>query len=207
MTNLNVTKEKKEVFTTSRVVKIGLLAAVSLVLMMLEFVLPIFPSFLKLDISDIPAVIGTLAMGPVAGIMVELIKNVLHAIMKTSSMGVGELANFIVATAYIVPFGIIYNRNKNTQSVVLGSIVGIISMIVIACVFNYFVLIPVYSKIIYNTPIDVFVGMAGKVNPMIDSFIKMILLAIAPFNLVKGIIMSVIGYWLYKILKPVLHKF
>lgn len=207
MTNLNAVKEKKESFTTGFIVKIGLLSAVSLVLMMLDFGLPIFPSFLKLDISDTPAVIGTLAMGPVAGIMIELIKNILHALIGTSSMGIGEFANFIVAVAYLLPFGMVYKKDKNTKAVILGSIIGTISMVIVACIFNYFILIPVYSKVIYNTPIDVFVGMASKVNSLVDSFITMILFAIAPFNLVKGIMMSVLGYWLYKVLKPVLHKF
>lgn len=200
-------KTRKEIFETRKLVKISLLSAIALALMMLDFALPIFPVFLQLDLSDIPAIIGTFVMGPLAGIMIELIKNILHGLIATSTMGIGEVANFIFGIAYIIPLGLIYKRNKNIKSVILGVLAGTISMIVTACIFNYFILIPLYSAVLYNQPIEVFVNMANKVNDMVTNFATLILFAIAPFNLLKGIIMSVVSYLIYKALKPILYKF
>lgn len=201
------TLQQKSIFKTSSLVKIGLLSAIALALMLLDFAIPIFPAFLQLDISDVPVVVGTLAMGPLAGIMIELIKNILHALIATTTMGIGEIANFIVGIAYIIPLGILYNKNKNTKNVVLGLISGTIIMTIVAGIFNYFILIPLYSTIVFNQPISAFVAMAAQVNGLITNFITMILLAIVPFNLLKGIIISVLGYYLYKMLKPIIYKF
>lgn len=201
------TLQQKSIFKTSSLVKIGLLSAIALALMLLDFAIPIFPAFLQLDISDVPVVVGTLAMGPLAGIMIELIKNILHALIATTTMGIGEVANFIVGIAYIIPLGILYNKNKNTKNVVLGLISGTIIMTIVAGIFNYFILIPLYSTIVFNQPISAFVAMAAQVNGLITNFITMILLAIVPFNLLKGIIISVLGYYLYKMLKPIIYKF
>lgn len=202
-----VEQTKKRIFETHNLVKISLLSAVALALMMLDFALPIFPVFLQLDLSDVPAIIGAFAMGPLAGIMIELIKNILHGLIATSTMGIGEVANFIFGVAYIIPLGLIYKRNKSTKSVIIGVVAGTISMIIAACIFNYFILIPLYSAVVYGQPIDVFVNMANKVNGMVTNFATLILFAVAPFNLLKGIIMSIVGYLLYKTLKPILHKF
>jgi len=100
---------------TQSIIKVALLAAIGRILMFMEFPLPIFPSFLKIDISDIPAVIGTLSLGPTAGVVIELIKNILKLLTGTSSMGIGELANFVVGAAYILPLGIIYNKDKSVK--------------------------------------------------------------------------------------------
>lgn len=201
------TLQQKSIFKTSSLVKIGLLSAIALALMLLDFAIPIFPAFLQLDISDVPVVVGTLAMGPLAGIMIELIKNILHALIATTTMGIGEVANFIVGIAYIIPLGILYNKNKNTKNVVLGLISGTIIMTIVAGIFNYFILIPLYSTIVFNQPISAFVAMAAQVNGLITNFVTMILLAIVPFNLLKGIIISALGYYLYKMLKPIIYKF
>lgn len=208
MTNSEtIKKTEREIFKTHNLVKIGLLTSVAFVLMMLDFAVPIFPAFLKLDISDVPAIIGTFAMGPVAGILIELNKNILNALTRTTSMGIGEVANFIVGIAYIIPLGIIYNKIKSKKGVILGAIIGTLSMTIVACLFNYFILIPAYSTIVFNQPISVFVDMANVVNNSVTNFVTLILFAIAPFNLIKGIIISIIGYWLYKVLKPIIHKF
>lgn len=201
------TLQQRSIFKTSSLVKIGLLSAIALALMLLDFAIPIFPAFLQFDISDAPIVIGTLAMGPLAGIMIELIKNILHALIATTTMGIGEVANFIVGIAYIIPLGILYNKNKNTKNVVLGLISGTIIMTIVAGIFNYFILIPLYSTIVFNQPISAFVAMAAQVNGLITNFVTMILLAIVPFNLLKGIIISALGYYLYKMLKPIIYKF
>ncbi len=197
----------KGIFETHNLIKISLLSAIALAFQMIDFAVPIFPSFLKLDVSDIPAVIGTFAMGPVAGILIELIKNILHGLLASTTMGIGEVANFIVGISYIIPLGFVYSKNKSFKGVVAGLILGTISMVVIACVFNYFILIPAYSSLVFKQPIQVFVDIANQINKLIINFETLIIFAIAPFNLIKGIIMSILGYWLYKILKPILIRF
>lgn len=207
MTNTkSIQKKTKSIFNTHTMVKVGLLSAVSLVFMMLDFSVPLFPAFLELDISDIPAIVGTLSMGSLAGIAIELIKNILHGIMATSTMGIGEVANFCFGAAYIIPLGLIYNKNKDTKSVVLGLVLGTVSMTILACILNYFILIPLYSAVVFNQPISAFVSMANAANSMVKDFSTMILFAVAPFNILKGVIISGLGYYLYKLLKPVLHR-
>lgn len=192
---------------THNIIRVALLAAVGRVLMFLEFPLPVFPSFLKIDISDIPAVVGALSMGPTAGVIIEFVKNLLKLVTGTSSLGIGELANFIVGTAYVLPLGIIYNKNKSVKGFVLGALAGSILMIAAASLFNYYILIPVYSAVIFKTPIDTFVQMANKVNSLVTDFKTLIIFAVAPFNLIKAVIMSIVGVLMYKVLKPVLNKF
>ena len=195
------TKLKKGVFETSTMVKIGMLSGIGMVLMLLDFPLPIFPSFLKLDISDAPAIIGTFAMGPAAGVLIELIKNVLKFIVKNNTGGVGELANFLVGIAYIIPLGLIVEKYKTKKGVLAGCLIGSISMTVAAGILNYFIFIPAFAWVM-GAPIDAFVGAAAKINASVVDFRTFILFAIMPFNLLKAVIVSIISYILYKSLQP-----
>lgn len=189
---------------TSKVVKIGMLSAVSIVLMMFEISFPIFPFFLKMDISDIPALVGTVAMGPLAGVLIELIKNVLH-LFKTSTAGVGELANFLTGIALVVPIGVMYKKNHTLKNFVIGSIIGACVMVVVACVFNYYILIPAFAKA-FGTDIEEFVGIANAVTPMVVDFKTLIFFSIAPFNLLKAVIVAPVAYLVCKVLKPVFNR-
>lgn len=189
---------------TSKVVKIGMLSAVSIVLMMFEISFPIFPFFLKMDISDIPALVGTVAMGPLAGVLIELIKNVLH-LFKTSTAGVGELANFLTGIALVVPIGVMYKKNHTLKNFVIGSIIGACVMVVVACVFNYYILIPAFAKA-FGTDIEEFVNIANAVTPMVVDFKTLIFFSIAPFNLLKAVIVAPVAYLVCKVLKPVFNR-
>ncbi|WP_158097672.1 ECF transporter S component [Tyzzerella sp. An114] len=189
---------------TSKVVKIGMLSAVSIVLMMFEISFPIFPFFLKMDISDIPALVGTVAMGPLAGVLIELIKNVLH-LFKTSTAGVGELANFLTGIALVVPIGVMYKKNHTLKNFVIGSIIGACVMVVVACVFNYYILIPAFAKT-FGTDIEEFVNIANAVTPMVVDFKTLIFFSIAPFNLLKAVIVAPVAYLVCKVLKPVFNR-
>jgi len=193
---------RRKAMDTSKMVKIGMLSAVSIVLMMFELALPIFPSFLKMDISDLPALIGAVSMGPVAGVLIELIKNVLH-LFKTSTAGVGELANFIMGISLVVPIGFFYKKKKNLISFIQGTVIGCITMVVVACAFNYYILIPAYA-VAFGAPVEAFVEIANKVNGAVVDLKTLIFFAIAPFNVVKAIIVAAIGYPLCKILGRVL---
>ncbi|HHU48705.1 MAG: ECF transporter S component [Caldicoprobacterales bacterium] len=190
-------------FTTRNLVKIAMLSAVAFVLMLLSFPLAaFFPPFLKLDLSDLPALMGGFALGPVAGVLIELIKNILNILIKgTDTGGIGELSNFIVGSFFIVPASIIYMRNKSKKNAVLGLLAGVVFMTVSACFSNYFLILPLYQKfmpleqIIESSPLSIVKDMRS-----------FILFAIAPFNLLKSSIVSSITLLTYKKLSPVLHK-
>lgn len=170
------------------VTKIGILSALAFLLYLVEFPLPLFPPFLKIDLGDLPAIIGAFALGPWVGVMIELIKNILHLIIRSSTGGIGELGNFLTGSAYVLVAASIYHRNKSKKTAIFGLTTGTIVMAVAMCFFNFFILIPVFT----NSPISM-------------ENIPLILTAILPFNLLKGVILSVITLMLYKSLSPILH--
>lgn len=183
-------------------VKIALLSVISFVIMFIEFPLPLFPPFLKIDLSDIGALVGAFAFGPVAGIAIELLKNILH-LMRTSTGGVGELANFIVGAALVGPAGFIYVRNKSMKTALLGLAFGTVVMAVVGAAANYFILIPFYENFM---PIDQIIQMAQAANALIVDLNSYILYAVIPFNVLKGIVVSVLTLLIYKRISPLLHS-
>ena len=202
MENIRTMQEKKSRMNTKTMVKIALLAAISVILSFIEFNIPVFPSFLKLDIADVPVVLGSLVFGPQVGIFVELIKNI-FSFLRSSTGGIGDLANFIIGCSLVIPLSLIYRKTKTLKGYILGSVVGIIVMTVVACTFNYFVLIPAYSAL-FGAPIEAFVGMVNKLNPAVVDLKTMVILSIGPFNLLKGAINCILGYLLMNGLKGAL---
>ncbi len=190
-----------KVYTLNGIVKIGLLSAIAFVLMLLEFPLPLFPAFLKMDISDLPALIGGFALGPVAAILIELVKNLLHFIFKSTTGGVGNLANFIVGISFTAPAAIVYVRNKSRKSAVIGMIVGTISLLIMSSLANYYVMIPLYSKLF---SMELVMDLMTKANKYIVDVKTYIIFAVIPFNLIKAIITSGITLLLYKKVSPLL---
>lgn len=186
----------------SQLIKIALMGVIGFLIMFLEFAVPLFPAFLKIDLSDIPALITGFALGPVAGIGVELIKNLLH-LFRTTTGGVGELANFIVGIAYVVPAALIYHRNKTKRAAVVGMLVGTVSMAFFGALANYTFLLPFYAKIM---PIEAVIGMAAAANSAIVDIRTLILYGIIPFNLFKGIVLALITFPIYKKISKVLHQ-
>ncbi len=197
----NSSQSKGSIFATSSMVKIGMLSGLGMILMLLDFPLPIFPTFLKFDLSDAPAVIGAFAMGPAAGVMIEFLKNLLKIIVRSNTGGVGELANFLVGVAYVLPLALVYQRHPNRKGVVWGSILAIFSGAFFAAVLNYFVFIPAYA-VVLGYPVDAFVNMAAKINSAVVDLRTLVLFAIVPFNLLKGLIVAVSGLGLFKALQP-----
>lgn len=187
-----------------KMVQIGMLGAVSVILMMFEIPLWFAPSFYKIDLSEVPVLIGAFAMGPAAGAVIELVKVVLHMVFKGSTTaGVGDFANFLIGCAFIVPAGLIYSKKKNKKRAVIGMTVGAVFMVVAGCFLNAFVLLPAYGKA-FGMPIDALIGMGTAVNPAITSLTTFAVLAVAPFNLLKAVIVSVITLLLYKYISPIL---
>ncbi|OJV66353.1 MAG: ECF transporter S component [Clostridiales bacterium 38-18] len=196
-----VTTTKKKL-NVSTMTKVAMLSVIAFVLMQLELLIPIFPAFLKIDVSDLPALIGAFALGPFAGVAIEAVKNILH-LLQTTTGGVGELANFVIGSAIIVPAALIYKKNKSKKSAIIGLTIGTVAMAITGALANYFVLIPFYTAFM---PIDAIVAMGTAVNHNINSVWDLVLLGILPFNLFKGAVLSALTLILYKHLSPILHK-
>ena len=177
---------------------IGMFGAIAAVLMFLEFPLPFAPGFYKLDFSEVPVLIGSFALGPIAGVFIELIKILIHFVIKgTSTAGVGELANFLIGIAFVLPAGIIYSLGKTRKRAIIGMIVGTLTMVAAGCFINAFVLLPTYAKA-FEMPMDALIAMGTAVNPHVNSLLTFALLCVAPFNLLKGIVVSIVTMLLYK---------
>lgn len=187
---------------TRYITKIGILSAIAVILMFFEVPLPMMPSFLKLDVSELPAIIGAFVLGPMAGVAIELIKNVLHA-ANTQTMGIGEIANFLVGVAFILPASYLYRRHKSPKGAVVSLLVGTLSMMFSASLLNYFILLPLYQAVLHF-PLEQIINLGTIANPQIVDLKSFIALGIAPFNMIKGIAMSLLTLMIYKKLFPVL---
>ncbi|SDJ93453.1 ECF transporter S component [Natronincola ferrireducens] len=202
MQNLQKTiSYKSKVFSTSNLVKMSILAIFSYVLMLVSFPLPIFPGFLKLDLSDVPPLIGGFALGPVAGMLIQLIKNILHFITKTSTGGVGELSNFIVGSSYVITASFIYHLKKDRTHAIVGVILGTIFMAVTGALSNTYLILPFYSNFM---PIDAIVKMGTVINSRIVDVPTLVLYGITPFNIFKGAVIACITLLIYKKISPLL---
>lgn len=185
------------------IVKVGILSALAAIIAVFEFMLPLLPPFLKLDFSEIPALLAAFSLGPASAALVELIKNLLH-LFTTQTMGIGELANFLVGISYVIPVGIIYKYNKSRKGALTGLTAGTASMVAFASIFNYFILLPLYAKVL-GFPTDAVVKMGTEINKHIVDVKTLIALGIVPFNLVKGVIISILVLLIYKRVSPILH--
>lgn len=184
-------------------VKIGMLAAISVVLMLFEIPLPFAPSFYEIDFSEVPVLIGAFAMGPVAGAAIELVKILLNLVITgTDTAGVGELANFITGCSLCLPAAIIYKRKKTRKGAMIGMVAGTALMVVIGCLINAYVMLPAYSAA-FNLPIDALVQMGTAINPNITNLNTFVIFAVAPFNLLKAVLVSLIVLLIYKKISPI----
>lgn len=185
-------------------VVIAMLGAIAMILQLFEFPLWFAPGFYEIDLSEVPVMIGTFALGPVAGALIELVKNLLKLVMKGSSTAfVGDVANYVIGCALVVPAGIIYKKKKSRKNAIIGMAAGTAVMTVAGCFINAYVLLPAYGKA-FGMPIDALIGMGTAVNPAITGLGTFVILAVAPFNIIKGIVVSVITLLLYKYISPVL---
>lgn len=189
--------------TTNSLVKISVLSVLSYILMVMDFPLPMFPAFLKLDFSDIPALLGAFAMGPIAGVFIQLVKVILYFLTNSSTGGVGEFSNFLVGCAYIVPAAIIYHRRKDRKHAIIGLIAGIVSMTVVGVFTNTYIIIPFYSAFM---PIDAIVQMGTVINSRIIDVKTLVIYGISPFNILKGSIIALVTLLIYKKVSPILKN-
>ncbi len=182
------------------VVMVGMLAAVSFVLMFFDFSIPIMPSFIKMDISDLPALLGSFALGPVAGAATCLVKNLLH-LLRTSTGGVGELSNFILGCALVVPAGLIYSKFKTRRGGISGGVAGAVVMGAVSVVTNYFLVYPVYFNFM---PEEAIIAAYQAINPNVSDLFSALLWFNMPFTFVKGMLCVALSAVLYKPLSPII---
>ena len=179
---------------------VGMLSAVSFILMFLEFSIPIIPSFIKLDISELPALIGTFAMGPLEGVLICLVKNLIH-LVRTSTGGVGELANFLLGAAFTFVAGMIYKKNKTRKGALIGSLAGALAMALFSVPANYFLTYPFYTNFM---PMDAIIGAYQAINPRVETLLECLLVFNMPFTFCKGLLDVILTFLVYKRLSPVI---
>jgi riboflavin transporter FmnP len=197
----------KELWSTKTMVKVSVLGVIAFVLMFFELPLIFLaPPFIKMDISDLPALIGAFAMGPMAGVIIQLLKNVLNVVIEgTTTAGVGELANFVVGSAFAYTAGFIYFKKRTFGHAIVGLVVGTIVMTIVISFANYYVMFPFYAKL-FGWPIDNLVEMGTAINKNIVDMKTMIIYAIVPFNILKGTILTALTILIYKKVSPILHR-
>ncbi|MCR4748669.1 MAG: ECF transporter S component [Lachnospiraceae bacterium] len=197
--------DTERILSTRKIVIIGMFSALSTVLMLFEFPVPFAPpGIYKLDFSELPALIGGFAFGPVAGIMIEFIKILLKTVIKgTSTAFVGELANFFVGCSFVLPATIIYRIKKNKISAIISCIVGTIVITIVGSTFNATYLLPTFAKM-FGMEVDAIISMGTAVNSHVNSLSDFIILIVAPVNILKGTMVSVITLLIYKPLSPIL---
>ena len=200
-TNAAVRKESK--VNIRMIVQIGMLSAIAVVLMLFEIPLPFAPSFYEIDFSEIPVMIGCFVMGPMAGAVIEFIKILLNLMINgTVTAGVGEAANFVIGCALCVPAGLVYKRDHTRKGALIGMAVGTVIMTVMGCFINAYILLPAYGAA-FDMPIDALVEMGSAVNSHITSLTTFVIFAVAPFNLLKGTLVSLIVFIIYKKIRPI----
>lgn len=185
---------------TRKITITGMLSAIAFILMYLDFSVPLMPSFIKMDLSELPALIGSFALGPVSGVIICLIKNLLH-LMKTSTGGVGELSNFILGAIFVYTAGLIYKKNNTKKGALIGSLAGALAMAIIGIATNYFIVYPVYTNFM---PMEAIIGAYQVICPSADTLLKCLIIFNAPFTFIKGMLSVVITFLVYKRLSPIL---
>ena len=196
-----VTIQKKSSIQNVRMLTMtAVLSAIAFVLAFFEFPVPLSPSFARMDLSDLPALIGAFAYGPAAGILIELVKNALQ-LLTSSTGGIGELANFIMGSSFVAAAGLIYKFHKTKKTAMLACLIASVEMGIVAAIVNYFILLPVFEAFM---PLDQLIASFGEFIPFIKTKLDVVLFNAFPFNLLKGIGISIVTMLLYKRLTPIL---
>ena len=183
----------------------GLLTPVSIILQYFEISIPfLIPSFVKFDISELPALVASFAMGPVYGVAICIIKNLIHIITGSYSGGIGELCNAILGISFVVPAGYIYKYNKTKKGALIGSLVGSIVMALISFPTNLFISYPVYMKMM---PIEQIIGAYNSILNVVTEIWQALLIFNLPFTLLKGIVTSLITFVVYKYISNIIKHF
>lgn len=178
----------------------GMLSAISYILMFLQFSVPLMPEFVKMDLSEIPVLIGAFSMGPVAGVVICLIKNILH-LMNSSSGGIGELSNFLLGASFAITAGFIYKKFNTRKGAVAGAAIGALVMAGFSVVSNYYLVYPVYTAFM---PMETIIAAYQVINPRIENLIQALLIFNLPFTFIKATLSALITFLVYKRISPVI---
>jgi riboflavin transporter FmnP len=203
MTKKETTKTSS--FTTQNLAVTAMLSAAAFVLMYMEITVPFMPSFVKFDFSDLPALLGAFALGPLYGIVIEFMKNLLHLLV-SQSMFIGELSNFILGSVFTFTAGLIYKRKKTKKRALLGGIAGSAAMGVISIFSNYFIVYPVYVAVYFNGDTSLCVDMYRAIVPAMKTLLQCLICFNLPFTLVKGLISVALSMLIYKPLSRFLKR-
>ena len=199
-------KNIRKVGVAKRCAYIGVFSAISAVLMLFEMPVPFAPAFYKLDFSELPALIAAFAFGPVAGVMTEFCKILLKLLFKsTSTAFVGELANFVVGCSFLLPASIIYLFKKSKKQAVISCIIGTACMTVFGTAFNGIYLLPKFAQL-YGMPLEAIIEMGTIINPAITDITSLVVMAVAPLNILKGSLVSIITLFIYKKLSVIIKS-
>ena len=196
----NITKTKSK-FNARFIAGTAMLSAVAFILQYIEIAIPIMPAFIKFDFSDLPALIGAFSYGPLAGVLIELIKNLIHCAFSQSAT-VGELSNFILGAVFVGTAGVIYKNKKNKTTALIGGVVGSVVMGLVCIPSNYFVVYPVYYAAGFAE--EAVLGMYQLILPGVKNILQCLVIFNLPFTIVKGILSTVITMLVYKHLSPIL---
>lgn len=197
-------RQRTSRISTKILVKVAVLSAIAYMLMFISAPIPgVFPDFLKLDISDIPAIFGGMAMGPMAGFIIVVVKNLLQLITATTTGGIGEIANILIGGTYVFILCFAYKKKPDIKGVLIGFVVGTIAMAIVGGLMNYYVMLPFYGKLM---GLDAIINMGSVINPNIHDLLTFTLWMIVPFNIVKAVMMSVVTLPLYRKMSSLLRK-
>ena len=190
---------------TRKLVVTAMLSALATVLMLFEIPLPfIAPPFYEMDFSEIPVLIGAFSLGPVSGVIIEAVKILLNLVLNgTTTGGIGEIANFVIGCSFILPASIIYKRKKSKGNAIFAMIIGTLCMAVLGVFINAYVMIPIYSAFM---PLEQIIAMGKDIVPLIKDTLTFCIFCVAPFNLIKGVLVSTVTTFIYKPLSKVIHK-
>ncbi|MBR0040543.1 MAG: ECF transporter S component [Oscillospiraceae bacterium] len=199
-------RDTKALSDTHYITYTAMFATMAGVLMLLEIPLPFAPPFYKIDLSELPIMICTFYLGPVAGVTAELVKILVKLVLRgTTTAFVGDFANFAVGCSFVLPASLVYHAKPGKKTALAGLAVGTLCMTVFGSAFNAIYLLPKFAAL-YGMPMEAIIAMGTKVNARITSVSTLVLFAVVPFNLLKGAIVSALTFLLYKRISPLLHK-
>ena len=201
MTNAVSAKVNKKVGARELAVT-AMLSAVAFVLMFLDFPIPfLIPNFVKMDFSELPALLAAFSLGPVYGVMVCLVKNIIHLAITTTA-GAGELCNFMLGACFVFPAGLLYHKFKSRKGALVGTLVGAVIMGLLSIPLNYYITYPIYANFM---PIEAIMGLYQQIRPSVNGLLECLIVFNAPFTLAKGLLTAALCFLIYKPLSPLLH--
>lgn len=200
-------KTVREKLNAKRMAAIGMFSAVAVILMMFEFSLPFLaPPFYQLDFSEIPVLVCSFAFGPVAGVLVELVKVLLHIVLKgTTTAFVGDFANFAIGCSFIIPASVIYQCHKSKKMALIGCLTGTLAITIFGTAFNAVYLLPRFAEL-FGMPLDSIIAMGSQINGSITNIQTFVAICVAPINFLKGLSVSIVVLFIYKPISRILHN-